>query len=93
MEKAKDIGGYDMKGKMIKSIQEYDGRPVWVEFGSENTVGCANDDDYALGGTEVQGYTSGIYRVEGHCLVSLTDAKQSFHEFTPRIFAIYEWQE
>ena len=82
-----------MRGKIIKDLKRYNEKKVWVEFGDSNTVGCANDDDYALGGVESQLYSSGVYRVEGHFLVSTKDANISFHEFAPHISAIYEWQE
>ena len=81
-----------MKGKIIRSLKEFDKKLVWVEFGDTNTVGCANDDDYALGGVEAQLFSSGVYRVEGHFLVSQNDVNLSFHEFTPCIIAVYEWR-
>jgi hypothetical protein len=81
-----------MKGKIIRNLKEFNKKLVWVEFGDPNTVGCANDDDYALGGVEAQLYSSGVYRVDGHFLVSQKDANLSFHEFIPRIIAVYEWR-
>ena len=82
-----------MKGKLIENLTDYNGKIVWVEFGDSSTVGCANDDDYALGGVDAQPFSSDVYRAEGHFLVSTKDSSLSFHEFAPHISAIYEWQE
>ena len=81
-----------MKCKIIYNLREFNKKLVWVEFRAPDTVGCANDDDYALGGVQMQLYSSGVYRVEGHFLVSSKDVNLSFHEFTPHILAIYEWR-
>lgn len=82
-----------IKGKIIRDLKDYDGRLVFVEFESQNSVGCSNDDDYALGGANAQPFSNDVYRVEGHFLISTKNSSISFHEFTPHIGAIYEWQE
>jgi hypothetical protein len=82
-----------MKGKIIRDLKEYSGKLVWVEFENPDACSCANCGACGASIDEAHLYTSGTYRVEGHFLVSTKDAKQSFHEFTPRILSIYEWQE
>lgn len=82
-----------MKGKIIRDIKEYNGQLVWVEFENPDACSCANCGACRSSDAEAHLYTSGVYRAEGHFLVSPTDAKQSFHEFTPRILSIYEWIE
>ena len=82
-----------MKGKIIRKLKDYDDKTVWVEFESMETASCATGDAYGLSGTESQLYASGIYRVEGHFLISQKDTNLRFHEFTPHIVTIYEWQE
>lgn len=82
-----------MKGNKISSLNDYNGKSVWVEFQDPNAVSCANCGACGLSEEEELLYKDGVYRVEGHFLTSLTDAKQSFHEFSPRIVAVYEWQE
>lgn len=82
-----------MNGKIIHNLKEYNQKLVWVEFENADTVSCANSNAYGLSGDEAQTYLSGLYRVDGHFLVSQKDTSLSFHEFTPHILAIYEWQE
>jgi len=82
-----------MKGKIIHNLKEYTEKLVWVEFENSETVSCANANAYGLRGDETQTYLSGLYRVDGHFLVSQKDKSLSFHEFTPHVLAIYEWQE
>ena len=82
-----------MKGKIISNIKNYDGRLVWVEFENPDAASCANCGACGPGGDEAELYRSGVYRVDGHFLVSPNEENVGFHEFTPRILAIYEWQE
>lgn len=82
-----------MKGKLIKNLTKYNGEPVWVEFENPDACSCANCGACGPSGAEAQLYKSGVYRAEGHFLVSESDAALSFHEYTPRILAIYEWLE
>ena len=82
-----------MKGKIINNIKDYGGRLVWVEFENPDAASCANCGACGLGDAEAHLYPSGVYRVDGHFLVSPEEGTLSFHEFTPRILAIYEWQE
>ncbi|MGX8701059.1 hypothetical protein [Caproiciproducens sp.] len=82
-----------MKGKIIRNLTDYNGKPVWVEFENPDACSCANCGACRSSDAEAHLYTSGVYRAEGHFLVSLTNEEHRFHEFTPRILAIYEWQE
>lgn len=82
-----------MRGKIIRNLMAYNGGMVWVEFQNPGACSCANDGTCCLSGAELQLYQNGVYRAEGHFLVSPTDIGISFHEFTPRILTIYEWQE
>lgn len=81
-----------MKGKIIRSLKDYDGKPVWVEFENPDACSCANCGACRSSDAEAHLYTSGVYRAEGHFLVAENE-KDRFHEFTPRILAIYEWLE
>lgn len=82
-----------MKGKIIQNLQDYNGSLVWVEFENLDACSCANCGACGPATSEAHLYSSDVYRAEGHFLVSTKDEKISFHEFTPRIIAIYEWQE
>lgn len=82
-----------MKGKIIRNLRDYNGKTVWVEFGEQITVGCANDHNCGLGDAKEKLYTSGLYRVEGHFLISQKDKSISLQEFTPDIIAICEWYD
>jgi len=82
-----------MKGNKICNLTDYNGKRVWVEFQDPNAVSCANCGACGLSEEEENLYTDGVYCADGHFLVSLTDARHSFHEFSPRIVAVYEWQE
>lgn len=82
-----------MKGKIIRNLGDYNGKLVWVEFENPDAASCANCGACGTAALEAQCYESGVYRAEGRFLVSREDEKVSFHEFTPRIVAIYEWQE
>ena len=82
---------YRMKGNVIKNLKPYEGKLVWVEFGDPDACCCANCGACLSSDEEFQLYRSGVYRVEGHFLVAADAPETSFHEYTPRILAIYEW--
>jgi hypothetical protein len=81
-----------MKGKQIQNLADYNGKQVWVEFQDPNAVSCANCGACGLSDEEANLYVDGVYRVNGHFLVSDKDETKSFHEFSPRITAVYEWK-
>lgn len=81
-----------MKGQLIRDLKKYNGRLVWVEFENPDGCSCANCGACRSSDAEAHLYASGVYRAEGHFLVS-PHQEDSFHEFTPRILAIYEWLE
>ena len=82
-----------MKGSIICNLGEHNGELVWVEFENPDACSCANCGACGASQEEAHLYHSGVYRAEGHFLVSPGDVSLRFHEFTPRILSIYEWQE
>lgn len=82
-----------MKGKIISSLADHSGKLVWVEFENPDEVSCANCGACGSCDDEAHLYISGVYRVKGHFLISAADETVTYHEFTPRIVSIYEWQE
>lgn len=82
-----------MKGKIIHDLKKYENQYVWVEFENPDACSCANCGACRSSDAESHIYASGVYRVEGHFLISAKDKNVRYHEFIPRILNIYEWTE
>ncbi|HEX2985286.1 MAG TPA: hypothetical protein VHO71_00560 [Caproiciproducens sp.] len=82
-----------MKGSIIHNLQEYNNKLVWVEFENPDAVSCANCGVCGISDSEAALCSSGVYRLEGHFLVSPRQEEVRVHEYMPRIVAIYEWHE
>ncbi|ARP50856.1 MULTISPECIES: hypothetical protein [Caproicibacterium] len=80
-----------MKGKKLKGLTGLDGKCVWVEFEDPDEATCENCGACGTSRLANAVYQDGVYRVEGHFLVSPQNPKLFFHEFIPRICGIYEW--
>lgn len=79
-----------MKGKLIYSLDRYDGKTVWVKFENPDAASCENCGACGPRGPEERIFPDGLYQVDGQFLISLTDKSLSVHECSPRIQAIYE---
>jgi predicted molibdopterin-dependent oxidoreductase YjgC len=82
-----------MKGQKLQTLSGQEGKLVWVEFQSADSASCENCGACGTARLANQVYHSGVYRVEGHFLVSPEDKNVYFHEFIPRIEAFYTWEE
>ena len=82
-----------MKGKSIRTLENYDNQIVWVEFENPDAASCENCGACGPRGPEERCLPDGTYRVNGQFLVSLTDESVRFHVCMPRIQGIYEWKD
>lgn len=82
-----------MKGKKLSGIKGMEGALVWIEFEDPCAATCENCGACGTAAAANSVYKDGVYRVEGHFLVSPEDKNIYFHEYVPRIQAIYEWKE
>ncbi len=81
-----------MKGKKLNGLSGADGSLVWVEFENPDAATCENCGACGAARQANSIYKNGIYRVSGHFLVSPENKNICFHEYIPRITAIYEWK-
>lgn len=81
-----------MKGTKLNGLSGQEGTLVWVEFEDPDAATCENCGACGTASLANSVYKDGIYRVEGHFLVSPDDSSVYFHEFIPRIQGIYEWK-
>lgn len=82
-----------MKKEKLPNLSGREGELVWVEFESADCASCENCGACGTARLANQVYQSGVYRVQGHFLVSPRDESLYFHEFIPRIQAFYAWEE
>ncbi|MCH3971480.1 MAG: hypothetical protein LKE53_01705 [Oscillospiraceae bacterium] len=80
-----------MKGKKLRDLSDKEGKLVWVEFENPDAATCENCGACGSARRANAVYKDGVYRVQGHFLVSPQDANVYFHEFIPRIIGFYEW--
>lgn len=80
-----------MKGKKLSGLTGQEGKLVWVGFEDPCAASCENCGACGTASLANAVYKDGIYRVEGHFLVSPVDPKVCFNEFIPRIQELYEW--
>lgn len=80
-----------MKGKKLSGLTGREGTLVWVEFENPDAATCENCGACGAAREANSVYKDGVYRIEGHFLISPKDPSVYFHEFVPRIQGIYEW--
>lgn len=82
-----------MKGKEIVGLSGYEGKLVWVEFEDPEAATCENCGACGSSVLANSVYRDGLYRVQGHLLVSPADPQVYFSEYIPRIQRFYAWVE
>ncbi|WOC32944.1 MULTISPECIES: hypothetical protein [Caproicibacterium] len=82
-----------MKGKKLAGLAGLDDALVWVEFENPDAATCENCGACGAASQANAVYRDGVYRVQGHFLVSQENPDVCLHEFIPRIQGIYAWTQ